>query len=368
MATLGRIRRALSGHGRLVTACLLASAFLGVLLPLHFSMAYKEVSGRNRAQLEMLARRADVRPEGFSFAVLGESADSRRVFEGILRNLGGDDTAFCLHLGDGVHAGDITSYAYFLKQLDLAGRKPLLMVPGPDELEGGGREVFREVFGETYYSFQAGDCFLAVLDDRGGEGPDPEQVAWLRGEMERAQDRSCRLVFMHHPLFDPEGAESGSALRDQDLARELLALFEENGVDMVFASHAPGYYQGSWGGVRYAVTGGAGRSIEQRDDRHRFYNYLKVTVSGSKVDVEVVKTPGPSSEGWDHAAFLWSLHAYGFFAIWFWWDMALLAAGVLLVFAAHDAFRRARARRRVAPEAGASGDVLQHYNGGLKDG
>ena len=365
---MGRIRRALSGRGRLITACLLALTFLGVLLSLHFHMAYKEVSGRNRSQLEMLARRADVRPEGFSFAVLGESRDSRRVFEGMLRNIAGDDSAFCVHLGDGVHSADITSYAYFLRQLELCGRKPLLMAAGPSELQGGGRRLFGEVFGDTYYSFEAGDCLFLVLDDRGGEGPDEEQLAWLRGELERGQERSCRLVFIHHPLFDPQGAEGGYALRDRESAERLLSLFQQEKVDMVFASHAPGFYQGEWGEVRYVVTGGAGREIEGRDERHRYYNYVRVSVGGSAVEVEAVQTPGPSSESWDRAAFLWSLHTYGFFAIWFWWDMALLAAGALLVFAVHDAFRRALARRRVAPEAGASGDVLQHDNGGLKDG
>ncbi len=348
------LRRALgwSRRHRAATALLLiALVFFGVLMPLHLSMAYKGVSGRNRSQLDMLAKRADVREEGFTFAVLGESGDSRRVFEGILRNLGGDDPSFCVHLGDGVHSGDITSYAYFLKQLEVYGR-PLLMVAGPRELEKGGRGVFREVFGDTYYSFTAGGCLMLVLDDRGGEGPDEEQLAWLRGELERAQGRGCRLVFMHHPLFDPEGAEAGSALRDRKAAERLLSLFQESGVDMVFASHARGCYQGKWGDVRYLVTGGAGSRIEGRDQAHRFYNYAKVSVAAGSVEVEVVQTPGPSSEFWDRAAFLWSLHAYGFFAIWFWWDILLLGFAALLITVLYAALRRRAGKKKSEPVDG----------------
>ncbi len=364
----GALGRALALPGRhpgATALCLLTLIFLCVLLPLHLTMAYRPVRERNARQLEAISRRADLRPEGFSFAVLGESRDSRRVFEGILKNLNGDDASFCVHLGDGVHSADLTSYAYFLRQLEIYGR-PVLLAAGPEELRDGGEEIFREVFGDTCYSFTAGGCLMVFLDDRGGEGPGEEQLAWLRGELEKGREMSCRLVFMHHPLFDPAGAEEGYALRDRAAAEETRDLLLQGGVDMVFASHAPGYYQGDWGGLRYAVTGGGGARIERRDDTHRFYNFLKVSVSGGLVDVEVVKTPGPSSEGWDRAAFTWSLHAYGFFAVWFWWDMVLLAAAVLLGASLWEAARRARRGGGNAAEG--PGDVDASAEGPAAEG
>jgi hypothetical protein len=328
--------------------CLVVLAFLIVLLIIHFNLAYQPQSGRNLRNQEAIGRRADVREEGFIFAVCGDSKDSRYVCEGILRELERDDTAFTVHLGDGVHAPNLSSYAYFLRQLELL-RKPLLMVPGESETGGAnGQNLFKEIFGEPYYSFKAGDACLIVLDDSSGEGIDEQQEQWLQGELEKGLACRDRFVFMHYPLYAPEGSPPGAALKDAEAARRLQDLFDRYEVTMAFAAHVPGIYQGTWGLTPYTITGGAGEPIDDIDATHRYYNYVKVTVASDRVDYEVVKTPGPPSRGRDLWSYFYGLYTYGFFAVWFWFDLLLMVMLGVVVTALVTGIRQSR--RKSAPE------------------
>ena len=225
--------------------------------------------------------------------------------------------------------------------------KPLLMLPGESETAGSGMDLFRDIFGEPYYSFTAGSAYFILLDDSGGEGLGSEQEKWLRGELEKSQAHRVRLVFMHYPLFDPEGSDPGSALRDPEAARRLQGLFDEYGVTAVFASHARGVYQGTWGGTPYLVTGGAGAPIDPVDGEHRYYNFVKVSVYQDQVEFEVVKTPGPPSAWKDRWGYQYSLRSYGFFAIWFWWDLLLLGVVVALAAALSWGVRQAHGKPAV---------------------
>ncbi len=335
---MGRVREAWRRRKYPIIYGTAAAVSLAALIPVHAALAYRPVSGRNAAQLAALARREDVRPQGFTFAVCGNSRGSRYVWEGILRSLGRDETAFCVHLGGAVHSPGLTSYAYCLRQLDLLG-KPLLMLPGDSETAGSGEGLFREIFGEPYYSFTAGSAYFILLDDSGGGGLGSEQEEWLRGELEKSRAWRVRMVFMHRPLFDPEGGDPGSGLEDPEEALRLQGLFDEYGVTAAFASHARGVYQGTWGRTPYVVTGGAGAPIESPDDACRYHNFVKVSVFQDQVDFEVVRTPGPPSAWKDRWGYQYSMRIYGFFALWFWWHLLLLAAAAALAAALSRAMR-----------------------------
>lgn len=339
MGKTGDIMRKRRG---ITITCLLVLVLLAVLLAIHFSLAYQPQSGRNLANREALSRRADVRPEGFVFAVCGDSKDSRYVCEGILRELERDDAAFTMHLGDGVHAPSLSSYAYLLRQLELL-RKPLLMVPGESETGGkSGGNLFQEIFGQPYYSFKVGDAYFIILDDSGGEGIDEQQEQWLRDELEKSLACRDRFVFLHYPLFAPEGVPSDAALKDTEAASRLRDLFDQYAVTMAFAAHVTGIYQGTWGLTPYTITGGAGEPIEASDGTHRYYNYVKVTVLSDRVDCEVVKTPGPPSRGRDLWSYFYGLYAYGFFAVWFWYDLLLMVMVAVVIIALVTGIRRSR--------------------------
>ncbi len=91
--------------------------------------------------------------------------------------------------------------------------------------------------GEGYYSYQAGDWQVLVLNSNCGDIPcdaGSRQEQWLRQELE-ASDAACTLAYWHHPLFS-SGDHGGVA--------EVSALFAalyEGGADLVVNGHDHNY-------------------------------------------------------------------------------------------------------------------------------
>jgi predicted phosphodiesterase len=68
-----------------------------------------------------------------------------------------------------------------------------------------------------------------------------------------------------------------------------MALMSEQGVDYVFAGHIHAYAQAERDGIVYVVTGGAGAPLYRGGHPQAFHHYLRVTVRGEEVAIEVVK-------------------------------------------------------------------------------
>jgi len=229
-----------------------------------------------------------------TFAVLGDSRNSREVFEGLLGQINHDpDIAFAIHLGDLVQDGKLEQYRFFLRQVRENLAKPLLTVIGNHELKNNGRQLYQEIFGPSYYSFQVKNTYFIVVDDAGRTSLTEAQLDWLREELRKAQAFSRRLVFFHTPLFDPQGGKDYHGLPEES-RRRLVELFQQYKVTHIFAAHIHGYFAGEWAGVPYTITGGAGAKIRGIDPRHYFFHYLKVSIKGDNVRVEVRRPTAPN--------------------------------------------------------------------------
>lgn len=232
-------------------------------------------------------------PADFSFAVFGDNRDDAGRFDTLISSVSRDPTiAFSINLGDLVNHADPGLYSYFFGQVrNLV--KPLLTVIGNHELSPApyGRELYADIFGPSvgpfYYSFHFGQYYFVVLDDGGDTAPDPTQQAWLVAELQKAQGYKYRLVFLHIPLYDPSGA--GTHCLPKADADKLLATLKKYKVTQVFAGHLHGYFQGSWAGIHYLVSGGAGAPLEGTNPAHYFYHYLKVHATNRGFDVTINK-------------------------------------------------------------------------------
>jgi 3',5'-cyclic AMP phosphodiesterase CpdA len=225
-----------------------------------------------------------------TFAVLGDSRDNPGIFAAVLRKIDRSRTlAFVIHLGDLVHKADLGQYCTFFQVVRQNLHKPLLAVVGNHELYGsGGLQLFREMFGPEDYSFQLdGNYFIMLNDNDPKRGLSPEQLQWLEKELQKSQAGKTRLVFLHIPLFDPWGGLKHPHALAPEAADRLLALLKKYQVTRVFAGHIHGYYKGSWDGVPYTISGGAGAPLYGKNPRHVFYHYLGVTIQGGKVQVRV---------------------------------------------------------------------------------
>jgi 3',5'-cyclic AMP phosphodiesterase CpdA len=240
--------------------------------------------------------RITAKADPVTFAVLGDSRDNRGVFALELRHINADpDIAFAIHLGDLVHNVESDYYDIFFRQVRENLHKPMPVVIGNHELQGqDAPRLYTQIFGPDHYSFQIKDHYFIAFNDA-DKTLQEDQLRWLTEELKKSQSFHTRLVFLHIPLFDPPGFVHHHALPAKE-ARILADLFKQYKVTHVFTGHLHGYFSGDWEGIPYTITGGAGVSLSGTDPRQYFFHYLKVTLRGDQVAIEVQRFPGPGAE------------------------------------------------------------------------
>ncbi len=223
-----------------------------------------------------------------TFAVIGDNKENFAVLGELLKQINKDpDIAFVIHIGDMVSEGNLYEYRQFFDTVRSSLQKPLLGVIGNHEYRGlNGGDLSRQIFGQNYYAFAAGDNYFIVIDDSAQTGPDAAQYEWLEQQLQQAQKYRTRLVFMHIPPFDPRGGKYKHCLLPA-CGKMLGDLFQKYKVTHLFAGHIHGYFAVNWDGLPYTITGGAGASWgSESDPRHYFFHYLKVSLQGGQVQVQ----------------------------------------------------------------------------------
>jgi hypothetical protein len=230
-----------------------------------------------------------------SFAVLGDSRSNPWVFERVLKDMAGDPSlTFAIDIGDMVERGTLEQFDEFFKQIQPYSRLPFLTAAGNHDLgKNQDLTLYRQIFGPDYYAFQLKDHYFIVLNNNSPTGMGEAQMAWLENELKKSQSYKTRLVFFHYPLFDPRGGKYRHSLTEE-AGRRLAAIFSRYKVTYIFASHIHGYFTGKWDGVPFTISGGGGAPLAGTDPAHFFYHYLKVTLQGGEVHIEVqrIKTEG----------------------------------------------------------------------------
>jgi hypothetical protein len=159
--------------------------------------------------------------------------------------------------------------------------------------------------GRVFYAADLpGGVHFVALDNVSEGGFGDAQIRWLRSDLASARRRGMTLlVGMHkalaqNPVTHHSMAEDGApGSRAWKESAEALAIFEEQGVALVLASHEHGYWEirqrGEGGAIRSFITGGLGAPLKScAGPRHAFYHYLVVDVAGGRADVTVVRLPG----------------------------------------------------------------------------
>ena len=293
------IKKSIKNHFvNLIIACLFLLGFVAF----EFWDHYIPPSVQDRNQREI--SRIKVDPADFSFAVFGDHKGHEFVFESLLRDVDRDkQIAFAIELGDLLRQGRRWFYRRFLNQVEKTLSIPFLAVIGNHDLYRGSAN-YQEIFGPTYYSFQIGQTYFIILDTSARFRFDAAQRQWLEAELQRSQASKIRFVFSHVPLFDPRGRpEFVKCLSEKD-GKDLLDLFKRYPVTHFFASHIHGYFSGAWEGVPYTITGGAGAGLHGKDPEHFFHHYVKVHVSGAKVEMEVKRIDIQKSSLKDFLSFM----------------------------------------------------------------
>ena len=247
---------------------------------------------------ENLAKIQSAAAEPVTFAVMGDSRDNPMVFGGVLNKVDRDsDLAFVIHLGDMVREANLGQYQTFFTVARQNLHKPLLAVVGNHELYGDqDLDLFHQIFGQDYYAFQIGQNYFIVINDAAEEeGMSQAQLRWLEAELQKSQNYKTRMVFCHIPMYDPRDGDKPHCQKPEEAAK-LLALFKKYNVTHVFAGHIHSYYAGDWKGLPYTITGGAGAPLSGTDPQHAFYHYLKVSLRGDQVQIQVAPLAEPAGK------------------------------------------------------------------------
>ncbi|MGD0524634.1 MAG: metallophosphoesterase [Polyangiaceae bacterium] len=160
----------------------------------------------------------------------------------------------------------------------------------------------------VYSADLPGGVHFVGLDNVSQRGFGADQLAWLAADLKRAHAEPATahiLVGMHKPLahngvathgMDHDGAQ---AVADSDAA---LALFVENHVDMILASHVHQFTRFEQHGIPSYITGGLGAPLTRSGAEHAFHHFLVLDVTPSGIEVEVIRfggTPSMEPEGED---------------------------------------------------------------------
>jgi len=147
--------------------------------------------------------------------------------------------------------------------------------------------------GKRYYTFEKGDVEFFALDSN---YMDPVQLNWLRGELQNSK-KPWKIAFFHHPLYN-DGKHHGP---DLDLRSQLVPLFKQYGVNVVFSGHEHVYERLSpQDGIYYFVLGNSGKlmthdfrgneGLEDSLDSDR--SFMLVEVDSDKLWFQVITRAG----------------------------------------------------------------------------
>ncbi len=106
--------------------------------------------------------------------------------------------------------------------------------------------------GKRFYKFSKGGVDFFVLDST---YMTPQQIAWLKTELERS-NANWKIAYFHHPIYS-SGERHGAEL---DLQVLVEPLFLQNGVDVVFSGHEHFYERiKPQKGIVYITQGGGAK-------------------------------------------------------------------------------------------------------------
>jgi 3',5'-cyclic AMP phosphodiesterase CpdA len=254
----------------------------------------------------------------FSFIVVGDSRNGMEQHRRVVERMAEEVPDFVLGTGDMVDEGfrEDEWQQFFDVESQLLRDNVYFPALGNHDRQGRGRtaDSYRAYFSvpenggdsERYYAFTYASARFLVLDSNAYSFALTDQTSWLERELIAArQDASIHHIFvvMHHPPFSI--SLHGGA---RDLRERWTPLFEKYQVSAVFSGHDHVYERAEHNGLRYFVSGGGGAPLYPRRAKpnpvdidavkrfERVLHYLRVTVTGQRVEVTAVRADGTRIE------------------------------------------------------------------------
>ena len=175
----------------------------------------------------------------FTFVVLGDSQfHFPNTFNRVIDEIVHLYPAFVIQVGDMIsgYVEDLDEFREqwrrFHAQIAPLGEIPFYPVPGNHDVldanrKPGGEEIYRQVWGDPYYSFDYHNAHFIILNTDDGAGSEivGEQLQWLKKDLSGARKQQHIFVFFHRPIYSLQNEE------------ELHQLFLAHDVSAVIYGH-----------------------------------------------------------------------------------------------------------------------------------
>lgn len=247
----------------------------------------------------------------YAFAVIGDTQGNPEVSAKLSKLAWAQRPSFAVHAGDLVSTGrdsDHWTQHFFPGMEELISRVPVYPVLGNHEDDSPLYYQYMSIPDpEYYYQFRYGNAHFFMLDTNRNVGPGSEQFVWLEQALSESH-ATWKFVCHHHPPYSSDENDFGDlwktnvSTRGDTDARQLVTLYEKNGVDIVWTGHIHSYER-TWpvgggaarqsGAPIYMITGGGGGNLEtpgpfrpffQNHVRHG-HHYVMVHVNGQILEL-----------------------------------------------------------------------------------
>ncbi len=238
----------------------------------------------------------------FKFAVYGDTRSNvtnhKAVVNAILTH---NPRTFVLHVGDLINDGTVYKdwgTEYFTPAKSLLNSTVLYPTLGGHEKNSTCYYDFfslpKESGTEEWYSFNYGNThFIALhVTEYANYTYGSPQYEWLKKDLisDAARNAKWIVVFFHEPAFS---SGAGGHSSNQTVIENLVSLFENNSVDLVFNGHAHFYERSLKSGITYIVSGGGGAPLhdikqtgnEYQQEAVKAYEHCIVSVNATNIIV-----------------------------------------------------------------------------------
>lgn len=247
-------------------------------------------STRNESNLKKVLDKNDASKKAYCFAYASDCRNNMEVLEKLVEKVNRDpDIEWLIFGGDTVYNCNLKEYHNFMNVTDQL-KVPILTLPGNHEMRGMGQMIYRYYYGRVFYSFIYNQDQFILMDNSSESHFGIIQKLWVKYILRKYASDNNRFVFFHVPLYDQRTIMNGDGMADENMreARNMEHILSEYSIQQVFSSHLHGFYQGKWGQLPYTISAGAGAPLHAEPRENSFFNFIKVYVNGSEVQIDVV--------------------------------------------------------------------------------